>query len=130
MLIVPPGKAYTLLTDHLCSGLSLPRKSGSSQTTIHYKSLIGLLGWFCLKHLGVIMTHKCFKHNHPTHNILILDKSSIKWRQRPDITIAVDWDVNHQTNTPSPRPPPLYIHVKNINRKKSVCLYWHCPKRS
>ena len=34
-LLVPPGKAYTLLTDH--SGLSLPRKHGSSQTIHTYK---------------------------------------------------------------------------------------------
>ena len=30
------------------------------------------------------------------HDILILGKSPIKWRQRPDMTIAVDWDVKHQ----------------------------------
>ena len=42
-----PGKASTLLTDRLItgngSGLSLPRKSGSSQT-IYALSLIGLVG--------------------------------------------------------------------------------------
>ena len=26
----------------------------------------------------------------------MLGKSPIKWRQRPDMTIAVDWDVKHQ----------------------------------
>ena len=26
----------------------------------------------------------------------MLGKSPIKWRQHPDITIAVDWDVKHQ----------------------------------
>ena len=34
-------------------------------------------------------------------DILIFGKSPIKWRQRPDMTIAVDWDVKHpfkQTN--------------------------------
>ena len=31
-LLVPPGKAYTLLTNHL----SLPRKNGSSQTIHMY----------------------------------------------------------------------------------------------
>ena len=30
------------------------------------------------------------------HDILILGKSPIKWRQRPDMTVAVDWDVQHQ----------------------------------
>ena len=28
----------------------------------------------------------------------MLGKSPIKWRQRPDMTIAVDWDVKHQFN--------------------------------
>ena len=28
--------------------------------------------------------------------MLMLGKSPIKWRQRPDMTIAVDWDVKHQ----------------------------------
>ena len=30
------------------------------------------------------------------HDTLILGKSPIKWRQRPDMTFAVDWDVKHQ----------------------------------
>ena len=30
------------------------------------------------------------------HDMLILGTSPIKWRQRPDIAIAVDWDVKHQ----------------------------------
>ena len=30
------------------------------------------------------------------YDILMLGKSPIKWRQRPDMTIAVDWDVKHQ----------------------------------
>ena len=30
------------------------------------------------------------------YDILILDESPIKWRQRPDMTLAVDWDVKHQ----------------------------------
>ena len=28
--------------------------------------------------------------------ILMLGKSPIKWRQHPDMTIDVDWDVKHQ----------------------------------
>ena len=32
----------------------------------------------------------------PNFDILILGKSLIKWRQRPGIIIAVDWDVKHQ----------------------------------
>ena len=31
------------------------------------------------------------------HAILILGKSPIKWRQRPDMTIAVDWGVKLQS---------------------------------
>ena len=30
------------------------------------------------------------------HDILMLGKSPIKYRQRPDMTIAVDWGVKHQ----------------------------------
>ena len=30
------------------------------------------------------------------HDILIWGKSPIKWRQRPDMTFDVDWDVKHQ----------------------------------
>ena len=29
-------------------------------------------------------------------DILILGKSPIKWRLRPDMTLAVDWDVKYQ----------------------------------
>ena len=32
------------------------------------------------------------------HDILILGKNPIKWRQCPDLTLAVDWDVMHQFN--------------------------------
>ena len=30
------------------------------------------------------------------HDILIFGKSPIKWRQRPDMTLAVDWHVKYQ----------------------------------
>ena len=30
------------------------------------------------------------------HDILMLGKSPIKWRQRPDMTVAVDRDEKHQ----------------------------------
>ena len=30
------------------------------------------------------------------HDNLILGKSPLKWRHRPDKTLAVDWDVKHQ----------------------------------
>ena len=32
------------------------------------------------------------------HDILIWGKSLVNWRQRPDKTKAVDWDVKHQFN--------------------------------
>ena len=46
-LLVPLGKASDLLTNHLQYHLSLglPRKSGLVKPSIHYISLIGLLGW-------------------------------------------------------------------------------------
>ena len=31
------------------------------------------------------------------HDIPMLGKSPIKWRQRPDLTIAVDWDVKQMS---------------------------------
>ena len=30
-----------------------------------------------------------------SHYILMLGKSPIKWGQRPDMNIAIDWDVKH-----------------------------------
>ena len=53
-LLVPPGKASNLLTDHLNtqvkrSCLSLPRKCGLVKPSIHILvSLIGLFGWLYL----------------------------------------------------------------------------------
>ena len=74
-LLVSQGKASMLpLTILLLvnrSGLSLPRNSGSCQTS-HTALLVG------------------------RHGTLILGKSPIKWRQRPDITEVIDWDVKHQ----------------------------------
>ena len=37
-----------------------------------------------------------YEANFECHDILMLGKSSIKWRQRPDMTIAIDLDVKHQ----------------------------------
>ena len=36
------------------------------------------------------------KHIFECHDILMLGKSPTKWRQRLDMTIAVDWDVKRQ----------------------------------
>ena len=30
------------------------------------------------------------------HDVLILGKSPMKWRQQSDMTIVVEWDVKHQ----------------------------------
>ena len=59
-LLVPPGKACTLLTDHLNTGkphgLSLSRKKWfQAKPSIHI-SLIGLVGWLSLKHFLYVMT--------------------------------------------------------------------------
>ena len=43
-LRVPPGKAYTLIT--VRSGLSLPRKSASSQTINKYKAFVAYSGGY------------------------------------------------------------------------------------
>ena len=51
------------------------------------------------------------------HDILILGKSPIKRRQRPDMTLAVDWDVKHQFK--QTKKPYLRIHTKS---KKSLFL--------
>ena len=50
------------------------------------------------------------------HDILILVKSLIKWRQRPDMTLAVDWDVKHQK---------LRLSYSNTNSTSSVCRLLH-----
>ena len=49
------------------------------------------------------------------HDILMLGKSPIKWKQRLDKTIAVDWDVKHQfkqtNNTRYFKISPLLLHA-------------------
>ena len=59
-LLVPPGKASTLLTDHLITGL--PLKSEPAQENwfkvkpFILMSLSVLLGWLHLKHILDVMT--------------------------------------------------------------------------
>ena len=71
-LFVPPGKAYTLFTEHLITGLplrSVPvyEKWFQVKLPIHISS-IGLEGWLYFKHLLDIMTsHKmeaASRHDH------------------------------------------------------------------
>ena len=47
-------------------------------------SLIELVGWVICEALA------------GCHDIIILGTSPIKWRQRPDMTMAVNWDIKHQ----------------------------------
>ena len=43
------------------------------------------------------------------HDILILVKCPIKWIQRPDMIIAVDWDANHKSD--KQRTKKLYLQL-------------------
>ena len=43
-------------------------------------------------HISLIGLVECFYLKHFLDGIFILGKSPLKWRQRPDMTIAVDWD--------------------------------------
>ena len=60
------------------------------------------------------------------HGILMLGKSFIKWRQRPDMTIAVDWDVKHQfkqlkNKTKTKKQHISYMDVKAFCRTLVYC---------
>ena len=86
LIVRPQGKASNLLNDHLITGLRVPLMSGSFQEK-----------WFSQISLISFVGEAYFE----CHVILILDKCLIKGRHRPDMTIAVDWDVKHhfkQTN--------------------------------
>ena len=67
----------------------MPRKSGfkSFEPFIHI-NLNCIFGWLVLvqAHFGC-------------HDILMFGKSPIKWRRRPDMTIAVDWDAKPEIKT-------------------------------
>ena len=54
-LLVPPGKAYTLLTDHLLRSDPAHEKWFQVKPSI-YISLSGLLGYLYLKHFFKVMT--------------------------------------------------------------------------
>ena len=84
---MPPDKASKLLTicllvNSLC--LSLPRKSGLVKSSIHI-NLVDLLGCFIF-----------YEAYFECHGIIMLGKSPMKLGQRPDVAIAVNWDVKHQ----------------------------------
>ena len=109
--------AYTLLTYYWLllanrSHLSLPRESGSCQTIHTYKPL--KLTWVVI-----------FEELAGCHNI----KSPIKCRQRPDMTIAVDWDVKHQFKQTKKK--LLNSTLQNLLRDKlswTNQITWTCMK--
>ena len=43
---------------------------------------------------------------------IILGKSPIKWRQRPDMVMAVDWDVTNQFKQTNKSKKRMYIPVQ------------------
>ena len=63
------------------------------------------------------------------HDILILVKSLIKWRQRPDMTLAVDWDVKHQFKQNKASPflfkHQLYYECMQIITCKTYGVWMH-----
>ena len=74
------------MTVHLITGFQL-RSEFAQEKSFQVKPSIpispfGLVGWIFQALVGC-------------HDILNLGKSPIKWRQRPDMTLAVDWDVKH-----------------------------------
>ena len=52
------------------------------------------------------------------HDILILGKSPIKWRQCPDMTLAVDWDVKHQFKQTNIFPQQLITSRNEVEELK------------
>ena len=85
-LPTPPGKAYTLLTGHLITGKPL-RSEPAQEKWFQVKPSKRMSFWFT----WVLI----FSAHFVCHDILMLGTSPIKWRQRPDTTIAVDLDVKH-----------------------------------
>ena len=58
------------------------------------------------------------------HDVLILVKSLMKWRQRPDMTLAVDWDVKHQFKQ-NKASPFLFKHQLSIITCKTYGVWMH-----
>ena len=77
--------------------------------------------WFC----QTIHTYKpywlIYEAHFKCHDILMLDKSPIKWKERPDMTIVVDWDVKHrfkQTNK-------LFASYSELDNRESSTMANH-----
>ena len=81
-------KLNTLLTDRLITGQ--PRLSEPAEETFQVKPSI------CISLLGLSWI-VIFQALVGCDDILILGKSPVKWRQHPNMTLAVDWDVKHQS---------------------------------
>ena len=62
---------------------------------------------------------------------LVQEKSMVRWTQDPDMTIAVDWDVKHQTkqaNKLSSQPCLFYTGYNSSTPESGACLTWF-PQR-
>ena len=77
---------FVILTDHLITGK--PLRSEPAQEKWFVKSSIYMVPFFLLGWLHLKAHFGC-------HGIM-LGRSPIKWRQRPDMAIAVEWGVKHQ----------------------------------
>ena len=60
-----------------------------------------------------------------SHDILMLGKSPIKWRHRPDMTIAVDWDFKHQFKQAAWQPRKAQGHI-HAGLKPAVLVCMKC----
>ena len=57
-----------------------------------------------------------------SHDILILGKSPIEWRQGPDMTLAVDWDVKHQFRQTKPTLICLCTMLYSVNKEYNFLI--------
>ena len=96
---MPPGKVSNLLTDHLITDKPLKSEPAQEKPSIHINR-IGFQGGYI------------YEAHFECHDILMLPgKSPIKWRQRPDMTLAVDWDVKYQFKQTILRIKTLVINI-------------------
>ena len=51
------------------------------------------------------------------------EKGVVVWTDRPDMTIAVVWDVKNQTNQPTKIPVKEFLVLKRLN------IHWRCLVR-
>ena len=104
---MPPGKTYKLLTDYFITAKPVPPRKKwlkSNHSYIRKAFLVYLDGYFFHANFG------CH------HDILMLSRSTIKWRQCPDVTIALDWDAKPQLKNKQAKFHLLYTYTFH-------CLY-------